>query len=181
MYAHLSFSAVNMARLHAPSARFGVLHALFAIVHGILCMAAGVLCLSSELTRDQILGGVFLLVVMGSAVFAYWVRRRTDAYFQIDKVRLAVHRSDRAGRREVRKVEAFLAVRLSVAPGTEATPRLATLQLECDDGVIQLFTTPAQDNARQVGHSLATWLRLPFLDEATAEVPQLKSKKILFR
>jgi hypothetical protein len=77
-------------------------------------------------------------------------------------------------------VKAFSAVRLSSAPGTDATPRLAMLQLECDDGVMPLFTTPAQDNALQVGRSLADWLRVPFLDEGTADAPPLKSKKILF-
>jgi hypothetical protein len=113
-------------------------------------------------------------------VFLHRINRRTDAYFQIDKVRLAVHRSDRTGRREIQKVEAFSAVRLSIVRGTDATPRLAMLQLECDDGVMRLFTTPAQDNALQVGRSLADWLRVPFLDDETADVSPLKSKKILF-
>jgi hypothetical protein len=113
-------------------------------------------------------------------VFLHRINRRTDTCFQIDKMRLAVHRSDRTGRREIQKVEAFSAVRLSIAPGTDATPRLAMLQLECDDGVMRLFTTPAQDNALQVGRSLAAWLRVPFLDEGTADAPPLKSKKILF-
>jgi ABC-type methionine transport system ATPase subunit len=45
---------------------------------------------------------------------------------------------------------------------------------------MQLFITPAQDNAVQIGRSLAAWLRVPFLDEATADVPPLKTKKILF-
>jgi hypothetical protein len=43
-----------------------------------------------------------------------------------------------------------------------------------------LFTTPAQDNALQVGRSLAAWLRVPFLDDETDDVSPLKSKKILF-
>jgi hypothetical protein len=42
------------------------------------------------------------------------------------------------------------------------------------------FTTPAQDNALQVGRSLAAWLRVPFLDDETADVSPLMSKKILF-
>jgi hypothetical protein len=180
MYAHLSFAAGNMARLHAPSTRFGIVHALFAIAHLVLVVAAGVLCLSSRDEGQRVLGGFFLLSAVGLAVLLHRVKRRTDAYFQIDKVRLAVHRSDRTGRREIQTVEAFLAVRLSIAPGTDATPRLAMLQLECDDGVMRLFTTPARDNAVQVGRSLAAWLRVPFLDEATADVPPLKPKKILF-
>ena len=180
MHAHLSFSASNMARLHAPSARFGAVHSLFLIAHLVLAVAAGVLCLSSRLVQDRILGGAFLLVVVGSIVLLPWVKRRTDAYFQIDKVRLAVHRSDRTGRREIQKVNSFLAVRLSIVPGTDYTPRLTMLQLECDAGVMQLFITPAQDNAVQIGRSLAAWLRVPFLDEATADVPPLKTKKILF-
>jgi hypothetical protein len=180
MYAHLSFSAVNMARLHAPSARFGVLHAFLVVAYLVMIVVAGVLCLSSRLEWQRVSGGVFLLVAVGLAVLLHRVRRRTDAYFQIDKVRLAVHRSDRTGRREIQKVEAFLAVRLSIAPSIDAMPKLSILQLECDDGVMQLFTTPAQDNAVQVGRSLAAWLRVPFLDEATADVPPLKPKKILF-
>jgi hypothetical protein len=180
MYAHLSFSASNMARLHAPSARFGIVHGLFAIAGLVMLVAASVLCQSSRLEWQRVSGGIVLLVTVGLAALLHRVRRRTDAYFQIDKVRLAVQRSDRTGRREIQKVEAFLAVRVSIAPGTEATPRLATLQLECEDGVMRLFTTPAQDNAVQVGRSLAAWLHVPFLDEAAADVPPLEPKKVLF-
>jgi hypothetical protein len=170
-----------MARLHAPSARFGLLHTVFIIAMLVMVVAASVPCLSSRHVWQRVSGGVFLLTAMAFAVLLHRTSRRTHACFQIDKVRLAVHRSDRTGLREIQKVKAFLAVRLSMARSTDATPRLALLQLECDDGVMQLFTTPAQDNALQVGRSLADWLRVPFLDEGTADVPPLKSKKIMFR
>jgi hypothetical protein len=181
MYANLSFPAANVARLHAPSSRFGLLHGFIIIpMLAAMVVIAGILCLSSRLVWQRVAVGVFLLVPAAFTVLLHRATRRAHAHFQIDKARLAVHRSDRTGLRELQEVKAFLAVRLSIVPGTDSTPRLALLELECEDGVIQLFTTPAKDNALHVGRSLAAWLRVPFLDEGTTDVPPLRSKKILF-
>jgi hypothetical protein len=54
-------------------------------------------------------------------------------------------------------------------------------RLLADGNGVRSAPASGQSSPLQVGRSLADWLRVPLLDEGTADVPPLKSKKIMFR